>query len=364
MCVQTNSTYLECPSKDFDEHGFMGVAIYVPREGRKNTVAKMKVPHGNIKVEGEEGVHVAADVICRDTHEKPGVKSIHDCDLYFTFDSDFGFHYFHVIASPDSIERTFSEDITTIANQKHTLVMDNLSTPVRFNYAACYGKSTYCAEENFTLDFKHFNAYQNVTRYDNDGAYLFRPDPADMEAIQYWTVQSSSGLIGDVVQMIRIVSDKLTVDLKLIKGDNHGIYTDVDFYGIEKQDVGQDVVMRIEVENLNSDKTFYTDSLGLEMQKRVLNWRPTWDFTTTQPVASNFYPVNTAIVIRDEETGVQFNVLNDRSQAGSSLHNGQIDLMIQRRLYFDDDRGVEEALDEHDEFGNGLGVTAQLFSRC
>lgn len=39
-------------------------------------------------------------------------------------------------------------------------------------------------------------------------------------------------------------------------------------------------------------------------------------------------------------------VLNDRSQAGSSYNNGNIEIMIQRRLTQDDGRGVGEALNE------------------
>lgn len=41
-------------------------------------------------------------------------------------------------------------------------------------------------------------------------------------------------------------------------------------------------------------------------------------------------------------------VMNDRSQAGSVIQNGRIELMQNRRLYYDDDRGVDEALDETD----------------
>jgi len=38
----------------------------------------------------------------------------------------------------------------------------------------------------------------------------------------------------------------------------------------------------------------------------------------------------------------------DRAQGGSSINNGEVELMIHRRLTMDDNRGVEEALDEKD----------------
>lgn len=51
-------------------------------------------------------------------------------------------------------------------------------------------------------------------------------------------------------------------------------------------------------------------------------------------------------------------VMNDRSQAGSSINTGSIELMQNRRLYYDDYRGVGEALNETDKWGNGITVIA------
>jgi hypothetical protein len=51
-------------------------------------------------------------------------------------------------------------------------------------------------------------------------------------------------------------------------------------------------------------------------------------------------------------------VLNDRSQGGSSLVIGMVELMQSRRLFKDDGRGVEEALNEIDAYGNGISVPA------
>jgi hypothetical protein len=51
--------------------------------------------------------------------------------------------------------------------------------------------------------------------------------------------------------------------------------------------------------DIDNEKTFYTDSNGLEMQKRVLNKRPTWHLETDQLVSANYYPINSAIAIKD-----------------------------------------------------------------
>lgn len=47
---------------------------------------------------------------------------------------------------------------------------------------------------------------------------------------------------------------------------------------------------------------FYTDSNGLEMQLRKLNYRPTWKLNVSEPVAGNYYPINAMISINDTKT--------------------------------------------------------------
>ena len=50
--------------------------------------------------------------------------------------------------------------------------------------------------------------------------------------------------------------------------------------------------------------------------------------------------------------------MNDRSQGGSSLADGTVELMQNRRLFYDDYRGVEEALNEKDGFRDPIQVDA------
>jgi len=51
-------------------------------------------------------------------------------------------------------------------------------------------------------------------------------------------------------------------------------------------------------------------------------------------------------------------VMNDRSQGGSVIDQGTIELMQNRRLFHDDMRGVEESLNETDSAGYGIQVDA------
>ena len=71
-----------------------------------------------------------------------------------------------------------------------------------------------------------------------------------------------------------------------------------------------------------------------DMQKRILNFRPTWDIqqdyndrNTNENITANYYPVNSAISMKDVNSGRVFTVMNDRSQGGSALSDGNIELM-------------------------------------
>ena len=88
--------------------------------------------------------------------------------------------------------------------------------------------------------------------------------------------------------------------------------------------------------------------------KRIINHRATWDLTQTEPVAGNYYPINSAIMIKDNES--EFTVVPDRAQGGTSLRSGQLELMLLRQTLNDDGRGVDEPLNDPGQFGKGLVV--------
>ena len=67
---------------------------------------------------------------------------------------------------------------------------------------------------------------------------------------------------------------------------------------------GFEVVTQFRIKDMKTNGTFYTDSNGLMMQKRVKDFRPSWDLTYDDPyqrenITANYYPVNSAIYIED-----------------------------------------------------------------
>ncbi|XP_046579073.1 lysosomal alpha-mannosidase-like isoform X2 [Haliotis rubra] len=122
----------------------------------------------------------------------------------------------------------------------------------------------------------------------------------------------------------------------------------------------KEVISRLQT-NMHTRKTFYTDSNGREMITRRLNVREPFPFNVTCPISGNYYPVTGRIFITDDERNVQLTVLTDRSQAGSSLQDGQMELMVHRRTFKDDDFGVEEPLDEKGVDGKGLIIRGKHY---
>jgi lysosomal alpha-mannosidase len=94
--------------------------------------------------------------------------------------------------------------------------------------------------------------------------------------------------------------------------------------------IGKEVITRFTTD-LQTDGLFYTDSNGRELLERKRNYRPTWELDLSEPESGNYYPVTSKILIRDAIKQQELAVLNDRSQGGSSLNDGQVELMV--RLY-------------------------------
>lgn len=139
---------------------------------------------------------------------------------------------------------------------------------------------------------------------------------------------------------------------------------------------GIELITRFDTD-IESNGVFYTDSNGREMIKRQRDYRETWKLQLDEKIAGNYYPVTSKIAIEDDTR--RFAILTDRSEGGSSLKDGSIELMVDflcnfsliyesyfrfiafifqlhRRPLHDDSFGVGEVLDEPSFDRKGLIV--------
>jgi hypothetical protein len=140
---------------------------------------------------------------------------------------------------------------------------------------------------------------------------------------------------------------------------------EVDVNSIPIETFGRDVTVNWKFyDGFNANRTFYTDDNGLEMQERRIDFQPSYTFVSKANISSNFYPVASAISMRDtSNSNKEVVVLNDRTQAGTADLNedSMIQLIQNRRLRQDDARGVDEALNERDASNNGIKVSAKYY---
>ena len=187
----------------------------------------------------------------------------------------------------------------------------------------------------------------------SSGAYIFRPRTASTK--DFTQVVSHQIYTGPVVSEIhQTINDWISQVIRIYNGKE---YVEFDWLvgpTPVKDKIGKEVVTKYH-SNLNSSGEFYTDSNGREMLKRTRNYRPTWSLNLQEEVSGNYYPVTAKISLKDEEKLLKLSVLTDRAEGGTSLKDGEIELMLHRRLLRDDAFGVGEALNET-AFGEGLVV--------
>ncbi|XP_019717347.1 lysosomal alpha-mannosidase [Hippocampus comes] len=210
-----------------------------------------------------------------------------------------------------------------------------------------------------TQNFYWYNASDGNNSNSNQpsGAYIFRPNSstpfvisktAKTETIQTSVMQEVRQWFAPwASQVVRLHTDSRVLELEWTVGP-----IPID------DDLGKEVITRLDTD-IKSSGIFFTDSNGREVLQRKKDFRPTWNLKQSEPIAGNYYPINSRAFIKDDKD--QLTVVTDRSQGGGSIQNGSLEIMLHRRLLYDDVRGVAEPLNEtSDVFPEGLVVRGRL----
>jgi alpha-mannosidase II len=95
--------------------------------------------------------------------------------------------------------------------------------------------------------------------------------------------------------------------------------------------------MRIESDLKNKDREFFTDLNGFQMQRRK----------TLQklPLQANFYPVPALIFLQDSKS--RLSLSTQQTNGAASLETGFIEVVLDRRLMQDDNRGLGQGVTDN-----------------
>ena len=123
--------------------------------------------------------------------------------------------------------------------------------------------------------------------------------------------------------------------------------------------VGREVITRYS-SAIKSVGQWWSDNNGREFSLRQRDYRSSWPYEVTEPVAGNYVPSNLACGLNDSSAAMF--VLVDRAQGCSSMVDGQLEFLLHRRLYLDDGKGLNEPLNVSAADGSTAAITAPLRS--
>ncbi|PKA64363.1 lysosomal alpha-mannosidase [Apostasia shenzhenica] len=224
-----------------------------------------------------------------------------------------------------------------------------------------YSSSKNSVKSSLGQSFKYYiGAVGDKSDPQASGAYVFRPNgTTPIKSDSQVPLKILQGpLLDEVHQQVNPWIYQIT---RVYKANDH-----VEFEFIVgpipiEDGIGKEIATQFTT-TMTTNKTFYTDSNGRDFIKRVRDYRSDWELQVHQPVAGNYYPINLGIYVEDNKT--ELSLLVDRCMGGSSVQDGQIELMLHRRLLHDDGKGVVEALNEtvcvNDEC-SGLTVQGKFY---
>lgn len=336
-----------------------GVIVYNPLGQKLSTYVKLPVSHVNFRVLSPEQKPVLSQMVPLSVATKnlpDRFQSNSSHELVFQVDlPPLGYStYFVQKTNFETFEN--SESVTSHPSSVG-IVVENEFLRLSFDKETGLLASIENLESKIKVDASQALLYykskvgSNI-KPDNQasGAYVFRPD-GNVNKINSGKAENVVVKGTLMTEVRQTFSNWATQVIRLYKGARHFELE----WTVGPLPEGTEVVSSFET-SIQSNKTFYTDANGRQMMKRVVDYRPTWELQQTEPVAGNYYPVNSRILLKDVAKKIQLTILTDRSQGGASLRNGHVELMLHRRTISDDALGVAEPLKEDGVDGKPLIV--------
>uniref|UniRef100_A0A4W3HVQ0 Alpha-mannosidase n=1 Tax=Callorhinchus milii TaxID=7868 RepID=A0A4W3HVQ0_CALMI len=171
---------------------------------------------------------------------------------------------------------------------------------------------------------------------DKSGAYLFLPNG---EAMAYFSENPSVTRVteGPLVSEVNTSNRNFHQYVRLYHLPGvEGLSLDVSIVVDIHDQMNRELAMRLSTD-IKSGDTFFTDLNGFQIQPRR--------YLQKLPLQANFYPMSTMAYIQDEHSRLTLHTA--QALGVSSLHSGQLEVILDRRLMQDDNRGLGQGLKDN-----------------
>lgn len=190
-------------------------------------------------------------------------------------------------------------------------------------------------EQEQQMDMKLL-VYGTRTSKDKSGAYLFLPDneakpyvpkkPPVLRVTEGPFFSEVSAYYEHFHQVIRLYN---------LPGVE-GLSLDMSFQVDIRDYVNKELALRLHTD-IDSQGTFFTDLNGFQVQPR--------QYLKKLPLQANFYPMPVMAYIQDSQRRLTLHTA--QALGVSSLGNGQLEVILDRRLMQDDNRGLGQGLKDN-----------------
>ncbi|XP_043769698.1 alpha-mannosidase 2 [Cervus elaphus] len=234
-------------------------------------------------------------------------------------------------------------NMNNIKSAQEAITLENSFIKLRFGQSGLMEEMINKGDGK-SLEVKvQFSWYGTTSKKDKSGAYLFLPD-GEAKPYVYTTppfvIVQRGRFYSDVTCFFEHVTHRVRLyNIHGVEGQSVEISNIVDI----RKEHNYEIAMRIS-SSINSQNRFYTDLNGYQIQPRLT--------MSKLPLQANVYPMTTMAYIQDAEH--RLSLLSAQSLGVSSLKSGQIEVIMDRRLMQDDNRGLEQGV--HDN-----KITANLF---
>uniref|UniRef100_A0AAQ4QAA2 mannosyl-oligosaccharide 1,3-1,6-alpha-mannosidase n=1 Tax=Gasterosteus aculeatus aculeatus TaxID=481459 RepID=A0AAQ4QAA2_GASAC len=228
-------------------------------------------------------------------------------------------------------EQLRSSVISVVVDSPDADVVDaTTGQPMAAQISAVWAEPTQASTEQFQLLSLNLESNQ-----DKSGAYLFLPGEEGLySSSEPPLVRVSRGpVFSDITSCFR----HFTHTVRLLSAPGHaGRSLEISNMVDIRSEFNRELVMRL-VSDVANGNRFYSDLNGFQMQQR----------RTLQklPLQANFYPMTSAAFLQDATS--RMSLLSAQSQAVASLRPGELEVVLDRRLQQDDNRGLGQGVTDN-----------------